>query len=62
MEDNEHSLLGNQVADIKQMNDGTLWISTYLGGVSIFNLPENTFTPPAQASFTRITASNDGHG
>lgn len=46
MEDNEHSLLGNQVADIKQMNDGTLWISTYLGGVSIFNLLENTFTPP----------------
>lgn len=62
MEDNEHSLLGNQVADIKQMNDGTLWISTYLGGVSIFNLLENTFTPPAQAIFTRITASNDGHG
>ena len=44
------------------MNDGTLWISTYLGGVSIFNLLENTFTPPAQAIFTRITASNDGHG
>lgn len=62
MEDNEHSLLGNQVADIKQMNDGTLWISTYLGGVRIFNLLENTFTPPAQAIFTRITASNDGHG
>lgn len=62
MENNEHSLLGNQVADIKQMNDGTLWISTYLGGVSIFNLLENTFTPPAQAIFTRITASNDGHG
>lgn len=32
------------------------------GGVSIFNLLENTFTPPAQAIFTRITASNDGHG
>lgn len=62
MEDNEYSLLGNQVADIKQMNDGTLWISTYLGGISIFNLPENTFTSPAHVVFTRITASNDGHG
>lgn len=62
LEENEHSLLGNQVVDIRQMNDGTLWISTYLGGVSIFNLPENTFTPPAQAIFTHITAGNDGHG
>ena len=61
-EDNEHSLLGNQVTDIRQMNDGTLWISTYQGGVSIFNLAGSTFTDPAEATFTRITAGNDGHG
>ena len=43
IEGNENSLLSDQILDIKQMKDGTLWICTNMGGVSILNLRENTF-------------------
>ena len=44
------------------MNDGTLWISTNMGGVSILNLRENTFTSPEKITLSNITATNDDHG
>lgn len=58
----EDSLLSGQVMDICQMKDGTLWIGTNLGGVSILNLQENTFISPEEISFVNILAGHDGHG
>lgn len=62
IEGKENSLLSDQVLDIVQMKDGTLWICTNMGGVSILNLQENTFTSPEDISFSNITVTNDSHG
>ena len=62
IEGNENSLLSNQVLNIRQMKDGTLWICTNMGGVSILNLQENTFITPENISFSNITVTNDNHG
>ena len=35
IEGNENSLLSDQILDIKQMKDGTLWICTNMGGGKI---------------------------
>lgn len=59
---NGNSLLSDQVFDIAQMKDGTLWICTNMGGVSILNLQENTFISPENITFSNISATNDGHG
>lgn len=44
------------------MKDGTLWICTNMGGVSILNLRENTFISPEKITFSNITVTNDNHG
>lgn len=62
MEGNENSLLPGQVYDIRQMKDGTLWICTNMGGVSVLDLRENAFMPPEKTLFSNITVTNDGHG
>lgn len=62
IEGNENSLLSDQILDIKQMKDGTLWICTNMGGVSIINLRENTFISPEKITFSNITVTNDNHG
>ena len=62
IEGNENSLLSDQILDIKQMKDGTLWICTNMGGVSILNLRENTFISPEKITFSNITVTNDNHG
>lgn len=62
IEGKENSLLSDQVLDIVQMKDGILWICTNMGGVSILNLQENTFTSPEDISFSNITVTNDSHG
>ena len=61
-EGNELSLLSNQIYDIKQMKDGTLWICSNMGGVSILNLSGNTFSAPEDVWFHNIPATNDSHG
>ena len=62
VEGNNNSLLSNQILDIQQMKDGTLWIGTNMGGVSILNLQENTFISPENITFSNITVTNDNHG
>ena len=62
IEGNENSLLSNQILHIRQMKDGTLWIGTNMGGVSILNLRENTFISPENITFFNITVTNDNHG
>ena len=59
---NENSLISDQVQDIKQMKDGTLWIGTNMGGVSILNLQKNAFISSEDAHFSNITVTNDNHG
>ena len=54
--------MSDQILDIKQMKDGTLWICTNMGGVSILNLRENTFISPEKITFSNITVTNDNHG
>ena len=46
----DNSLLGNQVNDIGQSTDGTLWVCTHMGGVSTLNLNNNTFRKPEEAA------------
>lgn len=58
----ENSLLSNYVMDIKQMKDGRLWICTNIGGVSILDMKQNTFTSPGDIHFQNIPATNDGYG
>lgn len=62
VEGNNHSLLSNQITDIKQMKNGSLWICCYMGGVSILNLQANTFSTPENVQFHNIQATNDRYG
>lgn len=61
-EANEKSLLADQVTDIAQMDDGKLWICTYLGGISIFNFQNNTFSSPQEVEFLNISSTNNEYG
>lgn len=61
IEGNPQSLLSNKVFEIKQMKDGTLWVGTYMGGISILNLHENAFITPENTNFHNITVTNDEH-
>ena len=58
----ENGVYAGVFLDIKQMKDGTLWICTNMGGVSILNLRENTFISPEKITFSNITVTNDNHG
>lgn len=62
IKDKDDSLLSNQVLDIVQMRDGTLWVCTNMGGISILNLRENAFISPEETSFNNIAVTNDNHG
>lgn len=46
-----HSLGANYVYDIKEMSDGTLWITTDMSGISILNLGDITLTNPQNVKF-----------
>ena len=62
IEGNENSLLSDQILDIKQMKDGTLWICTNMGGVSILDLQHNAFISAEEIDFQNIKATNDNYG
>ena len=61
-ETNDFSILSNQIYDIKQMMDGSLWICSNMGGVSILNMQGNTFSSPEDVLFLNISANNNKHG
>ena len=54
--DNPHSLIADHIYDIKEMNDGTLWIASDIGGISILDLHSITFKSPEKVQFYNITA------
>mgnify|MGYP000308496142 CR=1 FL=1 len=58
----KNSLLSDQILDIKQMKDGTLWICTNMGGVSILNLRENTFISPEKDYILQYYGNEYNHG
>ena len=58
----KHSLISDQIWEIKQMSDGRIWIGTNMGGISILNMKENAFIAPEDISFENIKASNDEKG
>lgn len=60
--ENPNSLLPGTVMNIKELKNGDLWIATNMGGVSILNIKNNTFSSPAQTKFQNIIASEDGYG
>ncbi|GHT58761.1 hybrid sensor histidine kinase/response regulator [Bacteroidia bacterium] len=56
---NAGSLIADYVYDIQEMKDGTLWIATDAGGVSILNLQNTVFMNPEKVQFRNITASGN---
>ena len=59
---NPHSLIADHIYDIKEMNDGTLWIASDIGGISILDLHDITFRNPENVRFHNITADNSKNG
>ena len=59
---NPHSLIADHIYDIKEMDDGTLWIASDIGGISILDLHSITFKNPDNVQFYNITADNSKHG
>ena len=54
--------MSDQILDIKQMKDGTLWICTNMEGSEYSQSQENTFISPEKITFSNITVTNDNHG
>lgn len=55
-------LLGNQVNDIGQSTDGTLWVCTHRGGVNTLNLNDYSFDSQEEIYFNTIGFTGDQHG
>lgn len=60
--DNPYSLIADHIYDIKEMNDGTLWIASDIGGISILDLHNITFQNPGSVQFHNIIADNSKNG
>ena len=58
----ECSLLPGTVMDIKQMKNGDIWFATSMGGISILDMQNNTFTDARNIRFRNITVTNDEYG
>ncbi len=59
---NPYSLIADHIYNIKEMNDGTLWIASDIGGISILDLHSITFKNPESVQFCNITANNSKNG
>lgn len=59
---NPHSLISDQINDINQDKEGKIWICAYMGGVSVLDLHENTFTRPEDTFFENISVTGNRHG
>lgn len=57
-----YSLIADHIYDIQEMSDGTLWIASDIGGISILDLHDITFKNPEDVKFYNITADNSKHG
>lgn len=59
---NPHSLIADHIYDIKEMEDGNLWIASDIGGISILDLHNITFKSPQNVQFYNITATMNKYG
>ena len=55
-------LLCNNIYDIKEMQDGTLWIASDVGGINILDLKNPASFNPATAVFRSIIPTYDAQG
>jgi signal transduction histidine kinase/ligand-binding sensor domain-containing protein/DNA-binding response OmpR family regulator len=56
---NPHSLIADPVYSIREMSDGTLWIASDMGGISILDLHRIMLVNPAEVRFRNIPACGD---
>lgn len=54
------SLIADHIYDIREMADGTLWIASDIGGISILDLFELTFQKPECIRFRNLQPDNSG--
>ncbi|MDR2841449.1 MAG: response regulator [Paludibacter sp.] len=59
---NPHSIISDNIYEIREMNNGELWIATDMGGISILNLRSITLVNPEKVVFRNIAASTDNSG
>jgi len=58
---NPNSLISDHIYDIREMKDGTLWICSDIGGISILDLHNISFRSPESVEFLNITADNSNN-
>lgn len=58
---NPDSLGADDIYDIKEMKDGTLWISTGMAGISILNLSNITLVDPHKIKFQNMLEVKNDH-
>lgn len=58
---NANSLISDHIYDIREMKDGTLWICSDIGGISILDLHNISFMNPESVEFLNITADNNNN-
>lgn len=59
---NPYSLASDHIYDIKEMNNGELWIASDVGGISILNINDLTFKRPSEIKFRNILPTNMPNG
>lgn len=56
---NPNSILSNKICNITQTKDGRIWICSRMGGVSVLDMQENSFTDIQNVKFHNYTASQE---
>lgn len=59
-DDNSGSIIGDNVFELVEMPDHTLWVSSDLGGISVLNLQDFYKNIHGPQTFTRINNANSG--
>lgn len=58
---NTESLGSDNIYNINELKDGTLWVSTGMAGISILNLKDITLVDPQKVKFQNMLAAKDNH-
>ena len=56
---NDNSLISSYICSITQLDDGSLWIGTENGGISILNLQQSMFLSPQNIQFSNLIPGDD---
>lgn len=59
---NPYSLAADHIYDIREMDNGELWIASDIGGISILNINDLTFKRPSEIRFRNILPANTPDG